>query len=240
MRFRSIHTIAAKEFQGYLNSPLGTLFMMAFLLIASFLFFRDFFLVGESTLRPFFEVLPWLYLFLLPAITMRLWSEERKLGTMELLLTAPVTPAEAVLGKFLAGFGLLALTLLLSGILPLILFWIGQPDPGLIVGGYLGALMLGASYLALGLYVSTLTDNQIIAFILSVLWIALFLAIGQDVFLKTLPEPLVPVLRVLSLEFHFEGLGRGVLDTRDLVYYGSFLFLFLYLTITSVSKRKWK
>lgn len=240
MKLKPIKTIARKEFEGYLNSPLGYLFLIVFLLISSLLFFRDFFLLGQSTLRVFFESLPWILLFLIPAITMRLWAEEKKMGTLELLLTSPITSAEAVLGKFWASFKLLFLALFLSGILPLTLFFIGQPDWGAILGGYLGALFLGASYLAIGLFISSLTDNQIIAFILSVLLILILLVIGNDLFLKTAPQLLVPLLKTLSLHQHFESSGRGVIDSRDLAYYASLLFLFLYLNVLALNQRKWK
>jgi len=240
MNLSHILTIAKRELQSYFNAPLGYIFIAVFLVVSSGIFFQDFFLLNQSTLRGYFRILPFLYLFLLPAITMRLWAEERKLGTLESLLTAPLSPLEAVLGKFLASFVFLMIALLLSGVLPLVLFFIGQPDFGPVFGGYLGALFLGAAYLSVGLFISSLTDNQIIAFILSVLILSVLLAIGHDVFLQSLPQALVPFFKYLSLDLHFKSLLRGVLDSRDFAYYGSVIFLFLYFNVLSLHHRKWK
>lgn len=240
MNWRSIHTIAEKEFQSYFNSPLGVIFLAAFWLITTWIFFQDFFFVGQSTLRPFFEALPWVYLFFLPAITMRLWAEERKLGTLEVLLTSPLTPLQAVLGKALASFWLLLFTLFLSLFLPLLLWFIGSPDWGAIAAGYLGAVLLGASYLAIGLFISSLTDNQITAFLISVLVLVFLLALGNGFVLRALPLSAVPWATTLSLDSHFKSLLRGVLDSRDLIYYASFLFIFLYLNVLHLKHRQWK
>lgn len=240
MKIRHINTIIFKEFHTYFNSSLGYIFLAVFLAVSSGLYFNDFFLANQSSMRVFFSALPWFFLFLVPAITMRLWAEEKKMGTLECLMTSPVTTAEAVAGKFLASFLFLLLALTLSGVIPLTLFFIGQPDWGAIAGGYLGAVFLGASYLALGLFISSLTDNQIIAFIVSVLLIFLLLAAGEDAALQTMPKAIVPFVQYIAIGLHFESVARGVIDSRDLVYYAAFVLLFLYLNVASLNHRKWR
>ncbi len=239
MDFKHINTIMHKELRGYFNSPLAYIFITVFLTLSSWLFFRGFFVDGVATMRSFFTFLPWIFLFLIPAVTMRLWAEEQKGGTLETLLTAPVDEWEAVLGKFLASFAFLIITLLLSLVIPVLLFIIGEPDWGMIVSGYLGAIFLGGAYLAIGLWISSLTQNQITAFILSVLIIFIFFIIGEPVVLHTAPSFLLPVFKYLGLGAHFQSILRGVIDSRDLIYYLTFIGLFLYLNVTSLTSRKW-
>lgn len=229
----------AKELSGYFNSPLAYIFMTAFLVLSSWLFFRGFFLVGQATMRDYFALMPWFFLILIPAMTMRLWAEEKKLGTLETLLTAPVTEWEAVLGKFFASFSFLILTLLCSAILPVILYYAGDPDWGAILGGYLGALFFGAVYLALGLWISSMNDNQIIAFIVSVIAMFMLYIIGEPLVLNTTPSFLLPSFKYLGMAQHFKSIGRGVIDSRDLVYYLTMTFVFLYLNVVSLKSRKW-
>jgi ABC-2 type transport system permease protein len=240
MKLRHINAIANKELHAYLNAPLGYIFITVFLVVSSWLFFDDFFLKNAASMRDYFDTLPFLFLFLIPAVTMRLWSEERKIGTDELLLTAPVTPFEVVIGKYVASFFLVTVALILSVTTPAILFFIGQPDWGAIAGGYLGALFLAGSYLAIGLFVSSTTNNQIVAFIMSVVIIFILLVVGNDLFLRTLPDIMAPVLKHLSLDLHFKSIVRGVIDTRDLVYYATLVFLFLYFNVWSLQLKKWK
>ncbi len=239
MNLKHVNTIMHKELRGYFNSPLAYIFITVFLVFTSWLFFKGFFLNGFASLRTFFTIIPWVFLFLIPAITMRLWAEEQKMGTIETLFTAPVTEWEAVLGKFLASFAFLIVTLLLSIILPIILFFIGQPDWGTIVGGYFGAILLGGAYLAIGLWISSLTNNQIIAFIFSVLTIFVLFIIGQPIVLQTTPSFLVPLFKYLGMSTHFGSILRGVIDTRDLIYYIILIATFLYLNVTSLVSRKW-
>ncbi|QQR83916.1 ABC transporter permease subunit [Candidatus Peregrinibacteria bacterium] len=151
--------------RGYFNAPLAYIFLTVFLTVSSWLYFRDFFLNDIASMRSYFSLIPWIFLLLIPAITMRLWAEEKKMGTLEVLLVSPITDWQAVLGKFFASLAFLSIAVLLSLILPLLLLIIGQPDWGMIVGGYVGLILLGATYLSIGLWVSSLTDNQIIAFI---------------------------------------------------------------------------
>jgi ABC-2 type transport system permease protein len=232
--------IFRRELKSYFNSPVAYIVILAFLGVTHWLFFRTFFLANQSTLRPFFSLLPWIFLFLGPAITMRAWAEEKKLGTIEVLMTFPVREREAVLGKFLAAFLFLAIGLGLTISLPLTVMFIGYPDPGPICGGYLGACLLGGTYLAIGLFASSLTENQIVAFILAIVLGFALLVIGEDFVLFSLPSALVPACAWLGLGTHFESIGRGVIDSRDIIYYLSIIGFFLFLNQLALESRKWR
>jgi ABC-2 type transport system permease protein len=233
-------SILRKELRSYFSSPTGFVFLTAFLILSSWMFFRVFFIVGQASLRPFFTIMPWLFLFFVPAAAMRMWAEERKLGTDEILLTLPVRDSEVVLGKFLAGLAFLAIAIGLTFALPLTVALLGNPDPGPIIGGYVGVLLLGAAYLSIGLYASSLTENQIVAFIVAIsVSFALFI-IGEDIVLIAVPKWMAPTLRYLGLGQHFASIARGVIDSRDLIYYASVICFFLYLNVRTVESRKWR
>lgn len=236
---KHINAVMHKELKGYFNSPLAYIFMTVFLTVSSWLFFQGFFIVSMATMRPFFSMLPWIFLVLIPALTMRLWAEEQKMGTIESLLTAPVTEWEVVLGKFFASFGFLIFTLFLSIPLPILLFIIGDPDWGTIVGGYFGCIFLGGAYLAIGLWISSLTSSQITAFIFSVLTVFILFIIGEPVVLHSTPAFLAPFIKYLGMGSHFNSILKGVIDTRDIFYYLSLISFFLYLNVTSLNSRKW-
>ena len=233
-------TIFQKEFKSYFNSPIAYIFIITFLLFSSWLFFRTFFLIGQAHMRPLFGILPWLFLILAPAITMRAWAEEKKMGTMEVLMTLPLKDYEIVLGKFLASFIFLITAVLLTFPLALTIYFLGEPDNGTIVGGYLGACLMGGAYLAIGLFISSLTQNQIVAFIVSIVVCFAFLIIGEDIVLMSAPAILSPVFTYLGLGAHFESISRGVIDSRDLLYYSSLIGFFLFLNTLAIESRKWK
>lgn len=235
----TVWTIARKEFRSYFQSPIAYIFITVFLALTHFFFFRGFFVIGQSTLREFFSLIPLVFLLFVPAVTMRLWAEERKLGTMELLLTFPVKDWEVVLGKFLASFGFLAAALACTLPLAVTVAILGNPDDGAIVGGYLGCLLLGGTYLALGLWISALTSNQIIAFILTAAACFFLYIIGEPVVMSSVPDALAAFVAQLSVGYHFDSIGRGVLDSRDLLYYLSIIAFFLFLNIRSIESRKW-
>ena len=237
---QNITAIFKKEFRSYFNSPIAYIFITFFLAISSWLFFRAFFLVGQAELRRFFGLMPWIFLFFIPAVTMKLWAEEKKLGTAEILMTLPIRDYEVVLGKFLASFGLLAVTALFSLGLPFSVMYLGDPDGGTIVCGYLGLLLMGGAYLAIGLFASTLTENQIIAFILGISVCFAFLIIGEDFVLFSTPDWLFPIFSYLGLGAHYSSILRGVIDSRDIIYYLSIIGFFLYLSTLSVESRKWR
>jgi len=236
----NVYAVFKKEFRSYFNSPIAYIFITAFLVFSGWLFFRGFFLIGQATMRPFFSILPWEFLFFVPAVTMRLWAEEKKMGTMELLMTLPLNDWEIVLGKFLAAFLFLAITVLLTFTFPLTLYYLGQPDLGPILGGYIGALLMGAAYLSIGLFISSLTENQIVAFILSVFACFGLFIIGEPIVLTALPGWLAGFFSFLGLGAHFQSIGRGVIDSRDIIYYLSVIIFFLFLNTRFVESRKWR
>ena len=236
----NVYAVFKKEFRSYFNSPIAYIFITAFLVFSGWLFFRGFFLIGQATMRPFFSILPWEFLFFVPAVTMRLWAEEKKMGTMELLMTLPLKDGEIVIGKFLAAFLFLAITVLLTFTFPLTLYYLGKPDIGPILGGYIGALLMGAAYLSIGLFISSLTENQIVAFILSVFACFGLFIIGEPIVLTALPGWLAGFFSFLGLVAHFQSIGRGVIDSRDIIYYLSVIIFFLFLNTRFVESRKWR
>ncbi|NNE09969.1 MAG: ABC transporter permease [Gemmatimonadetes bacterium] len=237
---RNVFAVMRKEFRGYFDSPIAYIYITFFTVLSTWLFMRSFFLVNQATMRGYFGILPWLLLFFIPAVTMRLWAEEKKLGTIELLMTLPLKDSEVVFGKFLASFLFLAVTLVLSLALPIMVSMLGEPDLGSIAGGYLGAILLGGAYLAIGLFVSSLTENQIIAFIIGVTITFLLFVIGEEFVVYNAPDAIVPMLKFLGMGAHFDSIGRGVVDSRDVIYYLSMIGFFLFLNVRSVESRKWK
>jgi ABC-2 type transport system permease protein len=169
---------------------------------------------------------------------MRSWAEEKKLGTAEILMTLPIKDYEIVLGKFFSSFVFLVLTLCLTFPLPITVMMLGNPDPGPLWGGYVGAFLLGGAYLAIGLFASSLTENQIIAFIVSIMICFVLLIVGEDFVILSMPNQLVPILSYLGLGAHFQSLGRGVIDSRDIIYYLSVIGFFLFLNQLSVESRR--
>ncbi|MBD3368026.1 MAG: ABC transporter permease subunit [Candidatus Eisenbacteria bacterium] len=237
---RTALAVAGRDFRGYFASPTGYVFIVAFLVLSSWMFFRVFFLLGQASMRPFFSLMPWLFLLFVPAAAMRLWAEERRSGTDEVLLTLPVRESEAVLGKFAASLGFLVLTIALTFPVPAIVALLGNPDPGPIMGGYLGLVLMGAAYLSIALFASSLTDSQIVAFIVAAsLSFALAVA-GESFVVTAVPRPLAPVLRHIGLARRFASISRGVIDSRDVVYYLSVIAFFLYANVRVIANRKWR
>ena len=232
----TINAIVKRELGGYFTSPIAYVFLVIFLLLAGFFTFTvgNFFERGEASLVSFFTWHPWLYLFLVPAVGMRLWSEERRLGTLELLLTMPVTTGQAIIGKFLASWLFLALALALTFPVVLTVNWLGSPDNGVIFAGYVGSLFLAGSYLAVSCMTSAMTRNQVISFIVSVL-ICLFLILAgytpvTDLLTRWANPSVVSVIAGFSVMTHFEGFQRGVLDSRDLIFFASVMGFALFTT----------
>ena len=234
--WHNIFTLMKRELGGYFTSPIAYVFLVIFLLLTGFFTFTvgNFFERGEASLVSFFTWHPWLYLFLVPAVGMRLWSEERRLGTLELLLTMPITTWQAIVAKFLASWLFLALALALTFPVILTVNYMGDPDNGLIVSGYVGSLLLSGAYLAVSCMTSALTRNQVISFILSVL-ICLFLILAgytpvTDLLVKWANPVVVEIIAAFSVMTHFEGFQRGVLDLRDLVFFLSVMAFALFTT----------
>ena len=237
---KNILTIFQKEFKSYFNSPIAYIFIITFILFSSWLFFRTFFLIGQAHLRPLFSIFPWLFLILAPSITMRAWAEEKKMGTIEVLMTLPLKDYEVVVGKFLASFFFMITTVVLTFPLAITVYSLGTPDTGSIIGGYIGAILMGGAYLAIGLFCSSLTNNQIVAFIISTVSCFILLIIGEDIVLMSAPDTIAPLFSYLGLGTHFESISRGVIDSRDLIYYFSTIGFFLFLNTLALESRKWK
>lgn len=237
---RTIYTLFKKELMSYFNSPIAYIFIGVFLVVGNWLFFKSFFLIGEANMRGFFDLLPWMFLFLAPALTMRLWAEEKKQGTIEFLLTLPVTDWQVVLAKFFGALTFMFITLAMTFSLPLTISYLGNVDFGPIAGGYLGAIFLGGSYLALGLFISSLTKNQIIAFILGLVACFIAFMIGADFVLMGAPKFLTPIMGFLGLGNHFYNISKGVIDSKDIIYYSSFIFFFLWMNAKIIETRGWK
>lgn len=236
---KNIITLFKKELSDYFNSPIAYIFIAVFLIIGNWLFFQNFFLIKQADMRNYFELLPWFFLFLAPVITMRIWSEEKKSGTIEVLLTLPFKDWEVVLAKFLSAVAFLMITLILSMSIPITLTRLGNVDMGPIIGGYLGAFLMGAAYIAIGIFISSLTKNQIIAFLLAILACFAIFIIGMPFVIEKMGG-FASLFKYLGLGSHFENIGRGVIDSRDIVYYGSVVFLFLWLNARSIKSRNWK
>jgi ABC-2 type transport system permease protein len=236
---RTIAALTGKEFRSYFHSPIAYIYLVVFIAFTSWFYFRGFFVMNTATMRGFFSLMPWTFLFLIPAVTMRLWAEEKKLGTMEVLMTWPVREHEAVLGKYFAGLGLLLVSLLLTLPLTATVFLVGGPDPGPVLTGYLGLVLMGGAYLAIGLFASSLTENQIVAFIFGVIMTFALFIVGEDFIIVAAPGWLAPILNFLGLGAHFSSIGRGVIDSRDVIYYLSVIFFFLYLNVRRIESRKW-
>ncbi len=233
-----------RELASYFATPLAYVFILIFLVLANLLtfFLGGFFERGQADLAPFFGYHPWLYLFLIPAISMRLWAEERKTGSIELLMTQPVTLWEAVLGKYLAAWIFTALALALTFPLWITVNYLGSPDNGAIVAAYIGSLLLAGGYLAIGSCMSALTNNQVIAFILGVVVCFMFLLIGFfPAMASDLPswaQSLVEAVASLSFWDHFSSISKGVIDIRDLLYFAMLIGFFLFATSIALDVRK--
>jgi ABC-2 type transport system permease protein len=232
--------IARREFLSYFNSPVAYIVIALFLLTVGTLFFvlGAFFLRGEVSLRSFFSFAHICFLFLGPALTMRMIAEEKRTGTFEMLVTLPVKDAEIVAGKFLAALGVLAVALLFTLPYPLSIATLGALDWGPVVGGYVGLLLLGGTYLAIGLLASSWTDHQIIAFVVAL--IVSFALYILDWGLNFMPTWAVAVLGHVSLQRHFANIARGVMDSRDVLYFLSIIALALLWSTRTVEARKWK
>ncbi len=241
---RNVGIIMRRELASYFATPLAYVFIFIFLVLASWFTFYlgAFYERGQADLDPFFTFHPWLYLFLIPALSMKLWAEERKSGSIELLMTQPVSLRDAVLGKFLAAWLFTALALALTFPLWITVNYLGHPDNGAILAAYLGSLMLAGGFLAIGSCMSALTRNQVVAFILGVVVCFVFLLAGfpgvLDAFRAWAPQPLLDAIASLSFLSHFESIVKGVIDVRDLLYFAMLITLFLLATGIALQLRK--
>lgn len=234
---KNIGPIYVKELRSYFNSAVAYVVIVVFLALIGWFYAGNIFLINVASMREMFEIARWVFLFVIPAITMRLLAEERKSGTIELLTTKPVHDAEIVLGKFLAAWSLMAIALL-----PTLVYYgtvssLGDIDNGPVIGGYLGLLLMAGVFVGLGLLASSVTDNQIVAFLLGIFLILVFFIL--DKVLLFVPEGFASTFEYLSTDSHFLSMARGVLDTRDLIYFLSFLGFTLFCSVVSLERRKW-
>jgi ABC-2 type transport system permease protein len=244
MNMQSIWFIMKREFNGYFATPVAYVFIIIFLLLTGFSTFYvgNFFERGEADLYPFFSQHPWLYILLIPAISMRLWAEERKSGSIELLMTLPVSVFEAVLGKFLAAWAFTGLALLLNFPLWLTVNYLGSPDNGVIVASFLGSLLMAGGFLAIGSCISAITKNQVIAFVLSLVISLIFVLAGFgiviDFFAGWAPPTLVDAISSFSFLTHFDAISKGVIDLRDMLYFISLIAIWLFANALIINARK--
>ena len=218
--------ISGREFRGYFVSPVAYIVISVFLAVTGWFFFSTFFLYGQADLRNFFNLLPITFAFIVPAVTMRLFSEEMNTGSYELLLTMPVSSTDIVLGKFLGALAFVAVMLLPTFVYAVVISFLGQLDWGPVIGGYVGAIFLGGAFSAVGLFTSSLTRNQIVAFI-SGMAVCLALTL-VDRMLFFLPRSALGVLQFLGADYHFQNIAKGVIDSRDILYFLSVCFVMLY------------
>lgn len=241
---RNIRILARRELQSYFGTPLAYVFVVVFVaLTGAFTFYvGNFFERGQADLDPFFTYHPWLYLIFVPAVAMRLWAEERKSGTIELLMTLPISTGEAVLGKFLAAWAFIGVALLLTFPIWITVNILGDPDNGVIVASYIGSFLMAGTFLAIGSCISALTKNQVIAFIIAATVCFLFVMSGMDMVLNFFrpwaPEILVSAIESLSFLTHFNQIVEGVINLPDVVFYLSLIAFWLFANAIVVEYKK--
>ena len=241
---RSIIAIFKRELTGYFATPVAYVFIVIFLFLTGiFTFYLGaFYERNQADLEPFFRFHLWLYLFLMPAIAMRLWSEELKTGTVELLITLPITLPQAVIGKFLAAWAFTAVALALTFPMWMTVNYLGNPDNTVILAGYFGSLLMAGSFLAIGSCISALTKNQVIAFVVSVVISFCFIMSGfplvVDFFRGWAPQAIVNVISSFSFFTHFESIKKGVIDIRDVIYFATLICFWLYANIVAIEVKK--
>lgn len=235
MTTKSVYPIFKREFGSYFVSPVAYIVISIFLILAGWFFFSTFFLYNQAVLRNFFSLLPLLFAFIIPAITMGLVADELNVGTYETLLTLPVSVTDVVLGKFLAALAFSALMLLPTVAYAISIAFLGDLDPGPVIGGFIGALFLAGAFAAIGIFASSLTRNQIIAFIIGTAICFVLTLIGKMLFF--LPDSLLGIFQYLGANRHFQNIAKGVLDSRDFLYFISVMFLSLYLAVLSMREK---
>jgi ABC-2 type transport system permease protein len=224
-----------KELRSYFVSPIAYIVITIFLIFTGFFFFKDFFYYNQAKMRSLFELLPMMFFIMIPAVTMRLFSEEKHSGSIEILLTLPVSTFEVVLGKFLAGTLFVALMISPTLVYLFTILMIGSPDPGPIIGGYIGTLFLGGAYTSIGILASSLSRNQIVAFITALAISFLFWLLDKIVIF--LPSKLV-FLQNLGTDYHFSNISRGIVDMRDVIYFLSIMAISILLTVKVLDERR--
>ncbi len=240
LSWKNIVTVYQKEFRSFFTSALAYVFLTLFLVLSIWLFYyfpRPFFLIGQSDMTGLFIVVLTMYIFFIPALTMKTWSEEKRLGTIEILLTLPLRDAEIVIGKYLAIMNFIAISLALTLILPFMVGFIGDQDMGMTISGYLASFLAAGVIVAIGMFISYMTEHQIIAFISTTIAVAILVLPGLDWILMQFGW-FARLIEPFTITYHFNSLSRGVVDSRDIFYFFSMIFFFLYLNIKTVENRK--
>lgn len=235
--FNNIKTIFKKELNSYFNSTIAYIVITVFFVLMGWLYASGIFLINYATLRNMFELAGIILLFIAPAVTMRLIAEEKKTGTIELLFTKPLHDAEIIIGKFIAAWIFILVAILLTLVYYITMIFLGEIDHGAVFGGYIGLILITGVYVAFGILASSLTENQIVAFIIGLFLCIVIYFIGETLII--LPDFATGFLQFLSAKYHFSNIARGVIDTRDVIYFLSVIGLSLYLAIISLEKRKW-
>ena len=236
---RNMKAIYFKEMKSYFNSPMAYIFLVIFAVITGYFFTRTFFLFHQSAMRSLFNIIPLVYLFFIPAITMSLIAREKNLGTMEGMSTLPLRDLDFVVGKFLAALSLVLAGLLISLVHFFTLTQVGTNiDYGAVFTGYLGIALAGAVYSAVGTFACSLTDNQVVAFIIGIFIVLIFFL--MDKMLMFVPAALTGIIQYLSVDYHLSNISRGVIDSRNLIYFASVVGLFLFMTVRMLEIRRWK
>jgi ABC-2 type transport system permease protein len=230
--------ISRREIRTYFNSPVAYIVVTVFAILTGYLFFTQLFIEKQAELRGFFGIMPLLFMFMAPAITMRLLADEKATGTLELLITMPVRDWEVVLGKFLAAMTLLCAALGLTLIFAITVRTLGPLDRGPVIGGYLGLLLMGGAYIAIGVMMSSLTRNSIVSFIGAFAILFVLYLFGR--LTQFVPPSLQGIVSFLSIDGHFENISRGVIDSRDVIYYLSVIGVSLLVATLSLESRKWR
>jgi ABC-2 type transport system permease protein len=243
MRGSIIWVLFKRELASYFTTPIAYVFIVIFLFLSGvFTFYLgNFFDRGQADLLPFFTFHPWLYLFLIPALAMRLWADERKSSTIELLLTLPITIIEAVLGKFLAAWAFTAIALVMTFPMWMSVNYLGQPDNTVIMAGYLGSLLMAGAFLAIGSCMSALTKNQVIAFVITAVVCLAFILSGFPLvldFFSWAPQIIVQTISSFSFLTHFNAISKGVIDLRDIIYFFSLIAFWLFATAILIEMKK--
>ena len=235
----NINIIFKKELKSYFNTPMAYIFLVVFAIVTGYFFTNTFFLFNQSNMRALFNIVPLVYLFFIPAITMGLIAREKNIGTMEVISTLPIKDVEFVVGKFLSALSLIALGLAFTLIHFFTLMNVGTNiDYGAVSTGYLGLLTLGAVYASVGTFASSVTDNQVIAFIISVFIVLVFFL--MDKMLHFMPVSIAGLIQYISVDYHLSNISRGVIDSRNIIYFASLIGLFLFTTVRVLEIRKWR
>lgn len=231
-------TLLKKELSYYFNNPVGYIVAILFAVFANFLFIKDLFLRGDSSMRPFFDILPWLFLVFIPALTMRIFAEEKRVNTIEVLLTLPISETNIVIAKFAALLIFSVFILLLTLLVPLTLMLVGKPYLPEIGVAYCGSFLLSAGFISVAVFFSSLTKNQIVAFLCSILTIFLLMVIGGDFLASFVPRFIQENLNSFSPLYHYNNFLKGLVDLRSVVYFASLTTLLIFLTVINLEKRE--